>query len=72
MRRPYLVADSAEVVVMRSLASTAFGAYHLDLPDGLELGDVWEGDAPGNSPGYVASLDRGVRVGGDVPPVHAR
>ena len=64
MRRPYLVADSAEVVVMRSLASTAFGAYHLDLPDGLELGDVWEGDAPGNSPGYVASLDRGVRVGG--------
>ena len=63
-RRPYLVADGAEVVVMRSLASTAFGSYSLDLPDGLELGDVWEGAAPGNTPGYVASLDRDKRVGG--------
>lgn len=63
-RRPYLVADGAEVVVMRSLASTAFGAYNLDLPEGLELGDVWEGAAPGNTPGYVASLDRSKRVGG--------
>lgn len=63
-RRPYLVADGAEVVVMRSLASTAFGAYNLDLPDGLELGDVWEGAAPGNTPGYVASLDPKKRVGG--------
>lgn len=63
-RRPYLVADGAEVVVMRSLASTAFGAYSLDLPDGIELGDVWEGAAPGNTPGYVASLDRSKRVGG--------
>lgn len=63
-RRPYLVADGAQVVVMRSLASTAFGSYSLDLPDGLELGDVWEGAAPGNTPGYVASLDRSKRVGG--------
>lgn len=63
-RRPYLVADGAQVVVMRSLASTAFGAYNLDLPDGIELGDVWEGAAPGNTPGYVASLDRKKRVGG--------
>lgn len=63
-RRPYLVADGAEVVVMRSLASTAFGSYSLDLPDGIELGDVWEGAAPGNTPGYVASLDRKKRVGG--------
>ena len=63
-RRPYLVADGAQVVVMRSLASTAFGSYSLDLPDGIELGDVWEGAAPGNTPGYVASLDRKKRVGG--------
>lgn len=63
-RRPYLVADGAQVVVMRSLVSTAFGSYSLDLPEGLELGDVWEGAAPGNTPGYVASLDRKKRVGG--------
>ena len=63
MPTPYFVADSAQVTVMRSLASTAFGTYDLTLPDGITLEDLYTLAAPGNKLGYVASLG-GQRVGG--------
>ncbi|MBK4179781.1 hypothetical protein GWP26_02425 [Corynebacterium macginleyi] len=61
---PYFVADSAQVTVLRSLASTAFGKYNLTLPDGVDLEDVYEVAAPGNELAYVSSLGPRNRVGG--------
>lgn len=61
---PYLIADSAHVTIMRSLASSAFGSYNLDVPDDMELEDIHTFAAPGNGLGYVASLVKGHRVGG--------
>lgn len=63
MPTPYFVADSAQVTVMRSLASTAFGTYDLVLPEGITLEDLYTLAAPGNKLGYVAALG-GQRVGG--------
>ncbi|WP_144793263.1 coiled-coil domain-containing protein [Corynebacterium singulare] len=63
MPTPYFVADSAQVTVMRSLASTAFGTYDLTLPEGITLEDLYTLAAPGNKLGYVAALG-GERVGG--------
>lgn len=64
MPTPYFVADSAQVTVLRSLASTAFGKYNLTLPDGVDLEDVYEVAAPGNELAYVSSLGPRKRVGG--------
>lgn len=64
MPTPYFVADSAQVTVLRSLASTAFGKYNLTLPDGVDLQDVYEVAAPGNELAYVSSLGPRKRVGG--------
>ena len=64
MAVPYLVADSAQVTVLRSLASTAFGKYGLKLPEGVDLEDVYEVAAPGNELAYVSSLGGNRRVGG--------
>lgn len=64
MATPYLVADSAQVTVLRSLASTAFGKYGLKLPEGVDLEDVYEVAAPGNELAYVSSLGGNRRVGG--------
>ena len=64
MAVPYLVADSAQVTVLRSLASTAFGKYGLKLPEGVDLEDVYEVAAPGNELAYVSSLGSARRVGG--------
>ena len=64
MAVPYLVADSAQVTVLRSLASTAFGKYSLKLPEGVDLEDVYEVAAPGNELAYVSSLGSKRRVGG--------
>ena len=64
MATPYLVADSAQVTVLRSLASTAFGKYGLKLPEGIDLEDVYEVAAPGNELAYVSSLGSARRVGG--------
>lgn len=61
---PYFVADSAQVTVLRSLASTAFGKYNLTLPEGVNLEDVYEVAAPGNELAYVSSLGPRRRVGG--------
>lgn len=61
---PYFVADSAQVTVLRSLASTAFGKYNLTLPEGVDLQDVYEVAAPGNELAYVSSLGPRKRVGG--------
>ncbi|HAT1445456.1 TPA: hypothetical protein I8W39_000939 [Corynebacterium striatum] len=61
---PYFVADSAQVTVLRSLASTAFGKYNLTLPEGVDLEDVYEPTAPGNEMAYVSSLGPRKRVGG--------
>lgn len=61
---PYLVADSAHVTIMRSLASSAFGSYNLQVPEDIELEDIHTFAAPGNELGYVASLVKGRRVGG--------
>lgn len=64
MATPYLIADSAQVTVLRSLASTAFGKYGLKLPEGVDLEDVYEVAAPGNELAYVSSLGSKRRVGG--------
>lgn len=64
MAVPYLVADSAQVTVLRSLASTAFGKYGLKLPEGVDLEDVYEVSAAGNELAYVSSLGSKRRVGG--------
>lgn len=64
MATPYLIADSAQVTVLRSLASTAFGKYSLSLPEGVDLEDVYEPSAPGNELAYVSSLGDKRRVGG--------
>lgn len=64
MATPYLVADSAQVTVLRSLASTAFGKYGLKLSEGIDLEDVYEVSAAGNELAYVSSLGSKRRVGG--------
>ncbi|OFP64926.1 hypothetical protein HMPREF2978_08600, partial [Corynebacterium sp. HMSC074C01] len=64
MATPYLIADSAQVTVLRSLASTAFGKYGLKLPEGVDLEDVYEVSAAGNELAYVSSLGSKRRVGG--------
>lgn len=64
MATPYLIADSAQVTVLRSLASTAFGKYGLKLPEGIDLEDVYEVSAAGNELAYVSSLGSKRRVGG--------
>lgn len=64
MAVPYFIADSAQVTVLRSLASTAFGKYGLNLPEGVDLEDVYEVAAPGNELAYVSSLGSARRVGG--------
>lgn len=64
MRRPYLIAESPQVTVLRSLASTAFGKVNVTLPDGVEMDGVFTPSAPGNELGYVAALDSEKRVGG--------
>lgn len=64
MATPYLIADSAQVTVLRSLASTAFGKYGLKLAEGVDLEDVYEVAAPGNELAYVSSLGGNRRVGG--------
>ena len=64
MATPYLIADSAQVTVLRSLASTAFGKYSVALPEGVDLEDVYEVSAPGNEIAYVSSLGGNRRVGG--------
>lgn len=63
MSTPYLIADSAQVTVLRSLASTAFGEYGLSLPEGVDLEDLYEVAAPGSELAYVSSLGSR-RVGG--------
>ncbi|TQE43565.1 hypothetical protein EJK80_06035 [Corynebacterium phoceense] len=63
MTSPYFVADAANVTVLRSVASTAFGKYDLQVPEGIDLEDVHDFAAPGNELGYVAGLS-GERVGG--------
>ncbi|MDU7512827.1 MAG: hypothetical protein E7K57_09180, partial [Corynebacterium sp.] len=64
MATPYLIADSAQVTVLRSLASTAFGKYSVALPEGVDLEDVYEVSAAGNELAYVSSLGSKRRVGG--------
>ena len=63
MTTPYFVADAANVTVLRSVASTAFGKYELQVPEGINIEDVHDFAAPGNELGYVAGLS-GARVGG--------
>ncbi|MGJ4099724.1 hypothetical protein [Corynebacterium macclintockiae] len=64
MRRPYLIAESPQVTVLRSLASTAFGKVSITLPEGVEMDGIFTPSAPGNELGYVAALNREKRVGG--------
>lgn len=63
MTMPYLVADAAQVTVLRSLAAAAFGKYSLTVPDGVDMADIHTFAAPGNELGYVADLQT-ERVGG--------
>lgn len=63
MTTPFFVADAANVTVLRSVASTAFGKYDLQVPEGIDLEDIHSFAAPGNELGYVAGLS-GERVGG--------
>lgn len=62
--KPYFIADSATVTVMRPLASSSFGKYSLTLPDGVGLEDVYTLSAPNNELAYVAQLTSSRRVGG--------
>ncbi|MCG7268260.1 hypothetical protein [Corynebacterium sp. ACRQJ] len=64
MRRPYLIAESPQVTVLRSLASTAFGKVSITLPEGAEMDGIFTPSAPGNELGYVAALNSEKRVGG--------
>lgn len=64
MPTPYLIADAAQVTVLRSLASTAFGRYDLKPPKGVDVEELYPPSAPGNEAAYVASLDPKRRVGG--------
>lgn len=64
MRRPYLIAESPQVTVLRSLASTAFGKVNVTLPEGAEMDGIFTPSAPGNELGYVAALNSEKRVGG--------
>lgn len=64
MRRPYLIAESPQVTVLRSLASTAFGKVSVTLPEGVEMDGIFTPSAPGNELGYVAALNSEKRVGG--------
>lgn len=64
MRRPYLIAESPQVTVLRSLASTAFGKVNITLPEGAEMDGIFTPSAPGNELGYVAALNSEKRVGG--------
>lgn len=61
---PYFTADSARVTILRPLASSAFGSYTLTLPEGIDLEDVHDFEAPGNELGHVSTLTRARRVGG--------
>lgn len=63
MATPFFVADAANVTVLRSVASTAFGKYELQVPEGIKIEDIHSFAAPGNELGYVAGLT-GERVGG--------
>lgn len=63
MTTPFFVADAANVTVLRSVASTAFGKYELQVPEGIKIEDIHSFAAPGNELGYVAGLT-GERVGG--------
>lgn len=64
MPTPYLIADAAQVTVLRSLASTAFGRYDLKPPKGIDVEELYPPSAPGNEAAYVSSLDPKRRVGG--------
>lgn len=64
MPTPYFVADAAQVTVLRSLASTAFGRYDLKPSNGVDVGEIYPPSAPGNEAAYVSSLDPKRRVGG--------
>lgn len=63
MAAPYFVADAASVTVLRSLASSVFGKYSLNVPEGINLEDVHTFGAPDNELAYVGSLTKR-RVGG--------
>lgn len=64
LARPYFVADSAHVTIMRRLASTAFGRYTLQVPEDIDIDDIHTFAAPDNELGHVTQLVRGRRVGG--------
>ena len=64
MPTPYFIADAAQVTVLRSLASTAFGRYDLKPPEGVDVEEIYPPSAPGNEAAYVSSLDPKQRVGG--------
>lgn len=65
MTAPFFIADNASVTVVRSVASSVFGKYTLNVPEGVDIDDIHAFDAPGNELGYVASVvPAGKRVGG--------
>lgn len=64
MPTPYLVADAAQVTVLRSLASTAFGRYDLKPPEGVDVEEIYPPSAPDNEVAYVSALNPKRRVGG--------
>ena len=63
MTTALLTADAASVTVSRAVASTAFGKYALNVPEGVDLADIHTFAADGNELGYVGALT-GRRVGG--------
>lgn len=63
MAAPFFVADAASVTVLRSLASSVFGKYSLNVPEGIDIEDVHTFGAPDNELAYVGTLTKR-RVGG--------
>lgn len=64
MSTPHFVADNADVTILYPLASSAYGAYSLEVPDGIDIDDIHDFSAPGNELGYVANVAGDKRVGG--------
>ena len=63
MATPVFTAEKAAVTILRPLASSAYGKYTLELPEGIDPDTVHTFDAPDNELGYVARLTNR-RVGG--------
>lgn len=57
-------ANTAQVTVVRPLASSVYGSYDLSIPDYLDIEEFHQFEADGNELGFVGQLRPEVRTGG--------